>query len=92
MPAEVALPSAAAQTEHPTLRAYLALLAGVLCIGFSAIFARYADAPGIVVAAWRVSTATLVLAIPFMRQPPARRLPRRASLGWALLGGALFAA
>ena len=78
-------------TSSSALRAYLALLLGVTCIGFSAIFTRWAEAPGVVVAAWRVGVATAALALPFARQPAPRRQLSRSMLGWAILGGALFA-
>lgn len=91
----ISTPADAATTTAPstqTTRAYLALLFGVLCIGFSAIFARWADAPGVVVATWRVGVASVVLLIPFLRQPPAARPFNRSVLLWSALGGAFFAA
>ncbi len=78
--------------RHTTLRATVALLLGVGCIGFSGVFARSADAPGIVTAVWRVGIAALVLAIPFMRQRPEKRHLSRRLLGGAILGGVFFAA
>ena len=81
---------AAAAILPKTARAYVSLLLGVLCIGFSGIFARSADAPGIVMAVWRVGTATAVLAIPFLRQPAPQRRVRRSLLAGAMLGGLLF--
>jgi len=81
----------------PMTRAYLALIFGVLCIGFSAIFVRWANAPGAVTGFYRMSIATLILAIPFyrrMRHRPGpnrwRRLPRREVIV-ALAGGIFFA-
>ncbi len=44
---------------------YLALLAGMLCISFTAIFTKWAQVPGPAAAAWRMSLAAIVLAIPF---------------------------
>jgi len=43
---------------------YLALLSGTLAVSTGAIFARLADAPALVVAAYRVGLATLIL-LPF---------------------------
>lgn len=78
--------------EPGPLRATVVLLFGVLCIGFSGIFTRAADAPGVVVAAWRLGLAGAVLTIPFARQAPdQRRHLKPRLLGWAGLGGALFA-
>ncbi|MFW5941662.1 MAG: DMT family transporter [Chloroflexota bacterium] len=80
-----------------TLRSYLALAFGILCIGFSAIFVRWADAPGPVAAFYRMSITALVLAIPFIRHR--RRQARKASalpltreeVVVALVGGLFFA-
>lgn len=78
--------------RRTTLRAYLALALGVGCIGFSGVFARSADAPGIVMAVWRVGIAVTVLFIPFLRQRPEKRTLSRRLLGGAVLGGTFFAA
>ncbi|PQP34677.1 hypothetical protein C6A37_06515 [Desulfobacteraceae bacterium SEEP-SAG9] len=48
----------------PPFNPYLALLSGVLAVSTGAIFARLADAPALVIAAYRVGLATLVL-VPF---------------------------
>lgn len=71
---------------------YLALVSGVICLSFSAIFVRWAEAPGPVVSFYRISIATLVLAPVFWRQQ--RRLQRRweaSNLVFPLLGGILTA-
>jgi drug/metabolite transporter (DMT)-like permease len=79
-----------------TLRAYLFLGFGVLCIGFSAIFVRWANAPGAVTGFYRMAVAVLVLAYPFYRRQQATRpeapwqLPRR-EVAIALFGGLFFA-
>jgi len=72
---------------------YLALGAGVLSLGFSAIFVRWANAPGPVASFYRMAVAVVVLAWPFYRRLKARgkRLPRRG-LQIAALGGLFFAA
>ncbi|MEI8131261.1 MAG: DMT family transporter [Leptolinea sp.] len=44
---------------------YLALALGVLCLSFSAIFVRIAEAPGIVTSFYRMTTAVIIL-IPIM--------------------------
>ncbi len=71
------------------LRAYLALGVGVLSLSFSAIFVRWADAPGAVTSFYRMAIGVVVMAWPFRRQT-------RGRLSWrgvcfALLGGLLFA-
>ena len=54
------------------LYAYLALILGILAIGFSAIFVRLAGAPGPVTTFYRMSIAAVVLAIPFILKAKAR--------------------
>ena len=54
-----------ARTRNPQLRAFAALGLGALCIGFSAIFTKWAGVAGPVSGFYRVGIATLVLAIPF---------------------------
>ena len=78
-------------------RAYLALIFGVLCIGFSAIFVRWANAPGAVTGFYRMSVAVLILAFPFYRRMSERdgpdrwrKLPRGEVIV-ALAGGIFFA-
>jgi drug/metabolite transporter (DMT)-like permease len=67
------------------------LAAGIIAIGFSAIFIRWAAAPGIVASLYRMAIGWLMLTIPFLGR---RRHSRQA--GWqelrlALLGGIFFA-
>jgi drug/metabolite transporter (DMT)-like permease len=47
--------------EHPRLNPYFALVLGVGAVSTGAIFARLADAPALVIAAYRVGLAMLVL-------------------------------
>lgn len=73
----------------PSARAWTYLLLGVLCIGLSPIFVRWAGVPGAVSAFWRVAIAAvgLVFILLWRRPglPPSHlRLPIAA-------GGALFA-
>ena len=53
--------------SHPLLP-YLALGLGVICLGFSALFTRWAAAPGPVMAFYRIGLATLILLPLFARQ------------------------
>ena len=72
-------------------RAYLALVMGMLCISFTAIFTKWANVPGPVSAAWRMTIAAVVLALPFFQQ--ARRWTPAAwsNLSWGIAGGLSFA-
>ncbi len=73
-------------------KAYLALGIGVICIGLSAIFVRWANAPGAVTSFYRMAIAVVAMAWPFYRRAKTRGgLPRRGVL-IALLGGLFFAA
>jgi drug/metabolite transporter (DMT)-like permease len=52
---------------------YLVLAAGVIAVSLAAIFIRYADAPSLVVAAYRMTLASLILlplALPALRKTP----------------------
>jgi drug/metabolite transporter (DMT)-like permease len=50
------------ETDRPLFNPSLALVSGVLAISTGAIFARLADAPPLVIAAYRVGLASLLLA------------------------------
>lgn len=72
--------------------AYVALVIGLLSIGFAAIFIRLADAPGTVSAFYRMAVATVLVALPFAGRVRQEQEPLPAAgLRLALLGGALFA-
>jgi drug/metabolite transporter (DMT)-like permease len=73
------------------VKAYLVMVLGVLGLGFSGIFVRWANAPGAVTGFYRMVVALTVLAPYFVRRLRARgRLPRKELLV-ALLGGLFFA-
>jgi len=57
-------PPTSAAASAPPFNPYLALVSGVLAVSTGAIFARLADAPALVIAAYRVGLATLVI-LPF---------------------------
>lgn len=61
---------------------YVGLLAGILSLSMSAIFVRWANAPGIVMAFGRMSVATLAIAPVFAWK--LKKMP--AKLGWGELG------
>lgn len=72
------------------LSAYVALLSGLLIIGFSAILIKSAQAPGLVTAFYRVAIASLLLIIPFIyKRKLLRRLSRKGII-LAVLGGVAF--
>lgn len=75
-------------TSHAPRLAYLAILAGVVALGFSALFVRWAAAPGPVTGFYRMAIAGLVLAPLALRRPsnPIRGWPRNG-IALALLGG-----
>jgi drug/metabolite transporter (DMT)-like permease len=78
-------------SDTPGVRPYLALGVGILSLGFSPIFVRWAQAPGIVSSFYRMALAGVLLGLPFWRSAQAPgRLSGRGVL-WAILGGALFA-
>jgi len=80
-----------AASRESKLRPYLALGVGVVSLGFSAIFVRWAHAPGAVTSFYRVAIATALLAWPFYRQVRARGGLSRRGVQFAVLGGLFFA-
>ena len=70
--------------------AYLALVAAIVCIGWSAIFVRWTDVPGSVSAFYRMLIPATMLLPTFFFRKNAKRLSRR-SLGIIALGGVFFA-
>jgi len=78
-----------APARNHGLLAPLAVAAGILCIGFSAIFVRLAGLPGPVSAFYRVLIAALVV-VPWRLARPAR-LPAPEDLRVMVAGGIFFA-
>lgn len=81
---------AVTETAPGPARLTLVLGAAVLAISFAAIFTRLAEAPGVVVAFWRMAFSCLLLA-PFTlrglrRTPPTRRTLRPTLWAGVLLG------
>lgn len=73
-------------------RASLALGFGVLALGFSAIFVRWADAPGTMTAFYRMAIGSVLMILPFVNQ--AKRKPiaeTKRGILLAILAGMLFA-
>lgn len=79
-------------SSTPPFNPYLALISGTLAVSTGAIFARLADAPALVTAAYRVGLATLIL-FPFAwckARDELRHLAPR-DLGFAVLAGFFLA-
>lgn len=70
---------------------YLALLAGILALSFSALFVRWANAPGIVTSFYRMSLAATFLFPFWLHQPSKNRSIQKRWLIFPILGG-LFTA
>jgi drug/metabolite transporter (DMT)-like permease len=67
------------------------LAVGVLGLGMSAIFVRWANAPGIVTSFYRMAIAALLMVLPFARGAFSEGRLSPAGILWALLGGLFFA-
>lgn len=79
------------QLSKSHLRTYVVLGFGVVAIGFSGIFVRWANAPGAVTGFYRMAVAVIALTPLFLRQVRTHgRLPRREIL-IALAAGLFFA-
>lgn len=78
-------------TRSSKFYAYLALGIGVLILGFSPLFIRWANAPGTVTAFYRMGIGALLMTYPFIHHVKTRedRLPRQGVL-LAVLGGVFF--
>ena len=70
---------------------YLVLGGGVLSLGFSPIFIRWADAPGTVTSMYRMAFAALALAVPFLRTLRRTGAFPRHALWMTICGGFFFA-
>lgn len=71
---------------------YLALFFGVIGLGMSAIFVRWAsDASGVIIAFYRMGIATLVMALPFSIEVKRNTTANRTHFIWAALAGLFFA-
>jgi len=79
------------KTSHSNiLWAYGALVIGILVIGFSAIFVRLANAPGVISAFYRMSIGSFAMTLPFIWQVKRgkEKLPVRGV--WLAVGGGVF--
>lgn len=75
--------------SHPRylILPYLALAAGIISLSLSAMFVRWADAPGPMTAFYRTSIATLLLAPFFIKQNRQGSAIRRGNILFPILGG-----
>lgn len=70
---------------------YLALLVGIFGLGFSAIFVKWANAPGAVSGFYRMAIATAIMAVPFGIEVRRRAPATPRHLWFAVLAGLFFA-
>ena len=75
----------------PNFLPYLALAFGAIGMAFSAIFVKWAGAPGLVNGVYRMGIAALVMALPFGLEARQRRPLAPKYIGLAILAGMLFA-
>jgi drug/metabolite transporter (DMT)-like permease len=87
---ELAASRSVSAQARPRSGAYAALIAGVFCISFTAIFTKIANVPGPVAAAYRMTIAAAVLTIPFAWHIR-RTGPPRVGMRWGVFGGIWFA-
>jgi len=83
--------NAASTTLRKAALPYLALGAGILALGFTAMFVRWADAPGPVTGFYRLFFSTLILTPIFARRCLRGCTVRRTNIIFPVLGG-LFTA
>src|SRR5512136_2431638 len=80
--------------KRPPIPPVLVLALGILAVSAASIFIRYAqlEAPSLVIAAWRLALATLVLApVALSRRREELRGLKRGEMGLALLSGFFLA-
>lgn len=80
--------------KRPAVSPFLALLFGILAVSLASVFIRYAQAyaPSLVIAAYRLTLATLVVApVAYARQREELGALKRAELSLALLSGLFLA-
>ncbi len=81
----------AVSASVPETRVFVILGIGVMAVSFAAIFIRLADAPGVVVAAYRMLIASLVI-LPWTLRALKRTPLSRDNLGYTLLAGVFLGA
>ncbi|MBL7182870.1 MAG: DMT family transporter [Anaerolineae bacterium] len=74
--------------NKPTIKPYLGLAIGIVAVSFASIFIRLAEAPSLVIAASRLTIASLILApAALIRAREELRTLTKGDLGLALLSG-----
>lgn len=74
--------------SNPTIKPYLGLATGIVAVSFASIFIRLAEAPSLVIAACRLTIASLILApAALIRAKEELRTLTRGDLQLALLSG-----
>jgi len=74
--------------SKPTISPYLVITIGIVAVSFASIFIRLAEAPSLVIAASRLTIASLILApVAFVRGREELRALTRGDLQLALLSG-----
>ena len=74
--------------NKPTIRPYLVITTGIVAVSFASIFIRLAEAPSLVIAAGRLTIASLILAPPtLIRAKDELQALTRGDLLLALLSG-----
>lgn len=70
---------------------YVSLIIGVLALSMAAFFVRWAEAPGIVASFYRMSIATVLMALPFFKRVNSRSMVSKKGVLLAVIGGWAFA-
>jgi drug/metabolite transporter (DMT)-like permease len=70
---------------------YISLILGVLALSMAAFFVRWAEAPGIVASFYRMSIATVLMALPFLKRVNSHSRLSRKGVIFAVFGGLAFA-
>lgn len=77
--------------NNRTVRAYVALVCGLLILGLSAILVRLANVPGTIAAMYRIGIAVIVVSPAVLRSNARQGLPAWPQLRLAIIAGLFFA-
>ncbi|HEX3036499.1 MAG TPA: hypothetical protein VHT73_15485 [Thermodesulfobacteriota bacterium] len=77
--------------SYTNILSYLALFVSLFGLGISAILVKWANAPGVISAFYRVAIATAIMTIPFGVQVKRSGSLKRNHILWAVLAGVFFA-
>ncbi len=77
--------------KSPQFLAYPALILGIVSISFSALFVRWAHAPGVVSSFYRMGLASAIMFLPFLSRGQGVLAPKqRPGIVYAIAGGLFF--